>query len=53
MSGSFPGRRNAADNLVAGNQCLFRVGKVAIDDMKISSAHPAGIHLYKDLLRTR
>lgn len=35
---------DAADDFVAGNDGIFDAGKLAVDDMKVGPANPAGAH---------
>ena len=44
---------DGADDLVAGDQRQFRLGQLAVDDMQIGAADPAGMNLDQQLPRTR
>ena len=46
-------RLDAADNFVAGDDGVFDIRQLAIDDVKVSPANAASAHAHADLSATR
>jgi hypothetical protein len=48
-----PCAHDRSDDLVAGGHARQVPWKLVIDDMQVSTAHPAGIHAHEDFIISR